>query len=267
MRSTELLSKEWCDLLFEGRNKDYGAYVIRSQAGARYKRVLVILFSFFLLLIGTGTGLSFYMRRLLKDKIKETEAALREMRRSDRKDGYELKFLSTSRVAPAVKTTPGAVAEVPEVVDRVEKVKRVFGYDGPIACDPEEEVLSGMKTDAGDTGSIERPLVKQRIIPTENPLRMPEFPGGARSLMRWLDENIIYSESLVRNHKEGTIIVSFIIGTDGYPVDFEIKDAFDPLVQRVVMNALKRMPRWRPATDENGKAVAAKITVPVLFKL
>ena len=40
MRSSELLSKQWCDLVFENRNREYGAYRLRAQAGQRYRRAL-----------------------------------------------------------------------------------------------------------------------------------------------------------------------------------------------------------------------------------
>lgn len=42
MHSSDIYSKEWCDMVFEGRNKAYGAYKLREQTGARYRRVLII---------------------------------------------------------------------------------------------------------------------------------------------------------------------------------------------------------------------------------
>lgn len=258
VRSAELLSKEWCDLVFEGRNKGYGAYYIRSRTGVRYRRVILILLMTFFLLAGLGTGFYLYARSVIKEKIKETEAALQEMRRNDHKEGYKLKFLSTARMMPSIKVTPGAVQVAPEIVDRAERVSRIFGVDGPIAFDPEEELITTPLVDTTGLSHADLPIAKQKIVPTEVISQVPEFPGGPRSFMRWLDENIVYPRVCLDRKQEGTLVVSFIVGADGYPIDFEIKDSFDSLVQRVVMNALKRMPRWRPGTDELGRPTLCK---------
>ena len=63
------------------------------------------------------------------------------------------------------------------------------------------------------------------------------------------------------------MVLSFVVGPDGYATDFEVRDAFDLAVKQAAMSALEQMPRWKPGTNEWGEAVAVKITVPVEFKI
>lgn len=267
MRSSDLLSKEWCDVIFENRNKDYGAYALRRQAGMRYRRTLLILLSIFLFFLVLGTGTYLYARRIIKDKMKEAQAALEEMRRADHKDGYELKFLSTARMLPATRITPGAKeSTVPAIVDGPTTATPQAGKDGPISYDPDEELIQTPIVDTTGLGNEELPIAKQKIVPTEVVSQIPEFPGGAKAFMKWLDQHIVYPQQCLQRKQEGQLTASFIIGTDGYATDIEIKNAFDVLAYRTVMNALKRMPKWKPGTDQLGNPTPVKITVPILFK-
>ena len=65
MRSSELLSKQWCDLVFENRNREYGAYRLRAQAGQRYRRALGVVGGTLLLLLATYGGLVAYVQYML----------------------------------------------------------------------------------------------------------------------------------------------------------------------------------------------------------
>lgn len=61
--------------------------------------------------------------------------------------------------------------------------------------------------------------------------------------------------------------MTFIVGTDGYAQELEVKGAFDAEIYRTIKNAFSRMPKWRPGTDEQGKPTPVKITIPIKFHL
>lgn len=61
--------------------------------------------------------------------------------------------------------------------------------------------------------------------------------------------------------------LSFIVGTDGYAKDFEVKNAFDTQIYRAALTALKSMPQWKPGTDATGTPTPVKISLAVEFKL
>jgi periplasmic protein TonB len=52
----------------------------------------------------------------------------------------------------------------------------------------------------------------------------------------------------------------------GHTTDLEVKNAFDAKIYKAAMDALKRMPKWKPGTDDKGDPTPVKITIPVDFK-
>lgn len=266
MRSSELLSKEWCDLVFENRNREYGAYRLRAQAGMRYRRAMAMVFGFFAAMTLIGVGLALYTQYIIKKEMKAAEEAFVELHKSDLKDGYKVKFVATARMAPPTRMAPGATQSAFKIVDGVPPLKS-FGMDGPIVYDPEQDAITTPIIDTTSLHDTSLPIAKQKIVPTDVVSQMPTFPGGPRAFMLWLNENISYPQRCINSKKQGVVTLSFIVGTDGYPIDFEVKNAFDTQIYSISLGALKRMPRWKPGTDDEGKVVPVRISVSVEFKI
>ena len=266
MRSSHLVSREWCDLVFENRNKAYGAYRLRAQAGRRYRLAVGAVVGAALLGAAAYGGMVAYVSWAMRDEKIDAEEALRRLRPTDLKEGYKLKFLATARQVPPKRMAPGATQSAPEIVDGLPEV-HALGNDGPIAYDPEQEMITTPIVDTTNIGNEELPVAKEKVVPTEMMNRMPLFPGGPRAFMRWLDEHVTYPAACRERGLQGVVTLSFVVDRNGYATDLEVKDAFDPAVYRVAMEALKRLPKWRPGTDEWGEPTPVKITVPVEFKL
>ena len=267
MRSSfNIYSKEWCDLVFEGRNKAYGAYKLREQTGARYKRVFCLLFgtlAAFALLLGSW---ALYVHIITARNMKAAEDAFAQ-KPAELKEEYKVKFLATARQAPSVRTAPGAKSAAhPKIVDGLPPLE-VIGADGPIDYDPEDKVITTPIIDTTGIHDETLPIAKQKIVPTEQVSQVPDFPGGLRAFMKWLDDHIVYPTNCINNKKQGSITLTFIIGPDGRATDLDVKNAFDPEIFRTAMNALKSMPKWKPGTDEQGNPTNVRITIPVDFKI
>lgn len=266
VRSSDLLSKEWCDMVFDGRNKEYGAYRLREQTGARYRYVMTILLGTLASCILIWGGMSLYFHLLAAHNMKEAEDAFAQ-KPSDLKEGYKVKFLSTARQVPSQRMSPNAKSAAhPRIVDGLPPLETI-GVEGPVTYDPGDKVITTPIVDTTGIHDETLPLAKQKIVPTEQISLMPEFPGGMRAFMRWMDEHIVYPNSCIRNNQQGSITISFIVDTDGKAIDFEVKNAFDTQIYRSAMNALKSMPKWKPGTDDQGNPTQVKITMPVDFKL
>lgn len=266
MRSPDLLSNEWCDVVFEGRNRDYGAYQIRRRTGRRYRLALGVVVGAFVGATLLYTGCSLYARYALGRDMAAAADALARYKPSELKEGYEVKFVATARMAPPMRMAPGAKQGVPKIVDGTPPPETI-GADGPIAYDPEEQLVVTPIVDTTGINDPSLPIAKQKIVPTEEVSQLPDFPGGLRAFMNWLNEHIVYPQTCIDRKQTGTVTISFVVGTDGYATDLEVKNAFDAEIYRAAQNALKRMPRWKPGTDENGAPTPVKITVPVEFKI
>ena len=253
-------------MVFENRNKAYGAYRLRAQAGRRYGYALKAVVGAFAMLVLSYGGLTAYARYMLNLEMNDAEDALAKLRPSDLKEGYKVQFLATARQVPLKRMSPGAKQDAPQIVDG-QPPMHILGNDGPISYDPEQEMITTPILDTTALQDESLPVAKQKIVPTEMVRQIPAFPGGPRAFMRGLDEHLPYPQACLDRKQQGTVILSFVVAPDGYATDFEVRDAFDPAVKQAAMNALQQMPRWKPGTNEWGEAVAVKITVPVEFKI
>ncbi len=95
---------------------------------------------------------------------------------------------------------------------------------------------------------------------------MPQFPGGANELMKYLSENIKYPQSAIDNKVEGRVFVSFVIEKDGTVTNAEVMRGIDKDCDAEALRVISSMPKWTPARNK-GENVRAKFTVPVIFKL
>jgi TonB family protein len=92
------------------------------------------------------------------------------------------------------------------------------------------------------------------------------YPGGMDALRTFLSENLVYPEEARKRGIEGTVFVSFVIGTDGALSDFNIVKGVGEWVDEAAVNVVKKMPAWSPG-KQNGKVVKSRYVLPINFKL
>ena len=96
--------------------------------------------------------------------------------------------------------------------------------------------------------------------------QMPEFPGGMKEMLKFLQENVKYPENAMKNNVQGRVIVQFVIEKDGTPTEFKVLRSVDPDLDAEALRVLQTMPKWKPGM-QRGEVVRVKYTVPVSFKL
>jgi protein TonB len=96
--------------------------------------------------------------------------------------------------------------------------------------------------------------------------QMPEFPGCAAALMKWLSDNIKYPSIAEENGIQGRVVCTFVVERDGSVTDIQVARSVDPSLDKEAIRVLKKMPKWIPG-KQNGSAVRVKYTVPVTFRL
>lgn len=266
MRSSELLSKEWCDIVFEHRNRDYGAYRLRQRAGARYRYALIVVVGGFLLTATAAVGTAVYVRYMMQRETVNAEDLLNELKPTNLKEGYKMHFVQTARLAPRISMGPGATQGTPEIVEGNPETK-IIGIKDKFIFEPDENLIITPIEEETRAHDSTLPLAKQKIVPTEVVKQLPEFPGGAQRFMKWLNDHIVYPQRCLDLRQEGEVSMSFVVGTDGYAQDLEVKGAFDAEIYRTIKNAFSRMPKWQPGKNEQGEPTPVIITVPIKFHL
>ena len=76
--------------------------------------------------------------------------------------------------------------------------------------------------------------------------QMPEFPGGMKEMLKFLQENVKYPENAMKNNVQGRVIVQFVIEKDGTPTEFKVLRSVDPDLDAEALRVLQTMPKWKP---------------------
>ena len=264
MRNTLLVSEEWCDVVFEHRNKAYGAYQLRSQAGRRYRWVALIFGALLLVVLAVMAALGLYVYNMVREVTKELEHVER-LKPLKPVNGFEVKRISTGRRASTAKVVQGGVNAVPTVVDE-KVVSAPIGIDGlPDPTTLEVDDLRDRDVDH-NADLAELPIEGAQLVKTERVEELPLFPGGMQALMQYLDQAVIYTGAAQRRQAQGQAIVSFVVEADGSVTQATIEKAVDPALDRAILTAVGRMPKWKPGKVK-GVPSPVKVTIPVEFHL
>lgn len=266
MKNSELFSKAWCDLIFSGRNQNYGAYKIRKNMGRRYAYALTLVFVGAFLTATVPTAFTLYFRYKFYQSFKDAATEVRQLKKLEHEKGYTVKHISAGRGAPTYTVIKGATEKAPDIVEYTKK-DIVFGTSGA-----ETFIVDDTKTTFEDLDlqhnrdREDLPIEGPQIVATEVVKEMPQFPGGPTAFMKWLDTNIGYPKHCIDEKTEGDMEVVFYVLKDGTASDIKITKSIDPEIDRLVLRVLKRMPRWTPGKAD-GKNTAVQITLPIHFQL
>jgi protein TonB len=95
---------------------------------------------------------------------------------------------------------------------------------------------------------------------------LPEFPGGFVELLKWFTQNLHYPPSAQQRKIQGTVLVQFVVNTDGTVVEQHIVKNLDPDCDREAMRVMHIMPKWKPGV-EHGRPVRVKYQLPIVFRI
>lgn len=96
---------------------------------------------------------------------------------------------------------------------------------------------------------------------------MPLFPqDGTAGMMSYIRKNINYPISAQKNGIQGTVLVQFVVGTDGSLTDIKVIKSVDHDLDKEALRVITSMPKWKPGTMK-GKPVRVRYTIPIVFKL
>ena len=245
------------DIVFEARNKEYGAYVLR----AKYNRNVII---------SLMTGITFMAAAIIIPYLNSKVIEGRE-KRAERQ--VEIKMENLDQ--PVEQVTPPPVEPPPQEV--IQQAK----YVPPVVVDSvkPEEALQLMTADQAqlevqDEGVIE--AVEQAAeevqeeAPEDEPFyvveEMPLFPGGDTEIQKYIGDNVVYPEVAKENNIQGRVIVKFCVTPTGGVDQVSILKGVDPELDAEVVRVVKTLPKFKPG-KQGGKPVPVWYTIPIYFKL
>ena len=97
--------------------------------------------------------------------------------------------------------------------------------------------------------------------------QQPEFPGGMKAMMKYLQENIQYPRISRDNNSQGRAFIRFVVNADGSIQGVEVlKSSGDIYLDKEAVRVVEGMPKWSPG-KQAGKPVRVFFTLPVVFRL
>ncbi|HTD95180.1 MAG TPA: TonB family protein [Chitinophagaceae bacterium] len=269
MTNNELLEASLLDILFEGRNKEYGAYALRRG----YNRRMILSLAMGLSLIAFFILLSSFSHRKVDGK------KMREIS----EDGLVIMTIPPTetikpptvvkppvlpkaviqKVAAIVNTTPRIVPDIlvtqTIVPENSELDDRKPGTETTEGVPATGTNGGGEQSGSGNEVKSAKAVEPEVLLPSSS----PEFPGGPEALKKFLGRNLNPPEELEAGEKK-MVRVRFMVDKDGSVSMVNIEtsggDAFDKEVIRVC----KKMPKWRPAI-QNGRPATMSYVLPVTF--
>ena len=274
MAKLDLVSNEWTDLVFEGRNQAYGAYKLRKGTTKRnIWSIIIVALASVLLFLGlqlqkmaqankTVENTQAVELAKLQEKKKEAKVEKKEIIKTEPEKVVEQVKSSVKFSAPVIKTDEEVKEEDEIKLDEVEKSDKAVGA---FNVQGNDEVGGEVLKAKEEIKAPEPPKVEEEKV-FDVVEQMPSFPGGNTALMKFLNENIHYPVVAQENGVQGRVVVSFVVERDGHITDVQIARSVDPSLDKEAQRVVKSMPKWIPG-KQNGSAVRVKFNVPVSFRL
>ena len=281
MAKIDLYDPKWVDMVFAGKNKEYGAYQLRKGTSGRNIKALLIL------VIAAALVGGFLAWKVIEQKQAEEQQAymeamelakLQQQAKKEKKKPEPIKpKVEQKKEIPVARETQKFTAPVikkDELVKEENQVKQMDQLDDKVAVGTEnkegvkdrnvEAVRNDIAVAAPPPPPAPKPEVANKVFDVVE--EMPSFPGGQGALMAFLSSNIKYPVVAQENGVQGRVIVGFVVEKDGSISDVKVMRSVDPSLDREAQRVVKAMPKWKPG-KQNGSAVRVKYTVPVVFRL
>lgn len=280
-KDVDLTSREWCEIVFEGKNKDFGAYKLRESSPARHTKaivsVLIALAIILTLLILSVNGVFNKPEEEQMAISTEQEIATFDAEEEEIEEEEEEQFQMPE---PEEIIAPEEVANQQQVTDlliveddKIEEDKQVKNLEDVL----ENEAAVGAVDITEGTNDLNKVIIQEQVIAApkvedEQPVSIamveqkPEFPGGEAAMYKWLGDNIVYPSAASEEGVQGRVVVEFVVGKDGSISNVKVVRPRHPALDKEALRVVKAMPKWLPGRN-NGQPVKVTYTLPVTFKL
>lgn len=256
--SIDIYTDEWCDMVFEGRNKEYGAYEDRKKSSKRHGLALIIAVSVF----AVGVSAPVLIKKLAPvRKVTNTEVTSLADIKIDKPIENEIKEPPPPPpMKNTVKFTPPEVTNE-EVTEEVKTVDELKDTKAQISV---ADVKGSDDANAVDVADLK--VVEEKEEPLQFVEQMPEFPGGQEAMMKYLAANIRYPSIATEMGITGRVIVQFVVDKHGKINNVKVLRPLGGGCDEEAIRVIKAMPGWKPGR-QNGKEVPVYFTLPVVFQL
>ena len=270
LKNINLNSPEWCELVFTGKNKEYGAYELRKNSSSRHLRALLIVTAGAALLMALPALIRSVVPQDTKEQVLEVTALSNlnmEMKVPEENVVRDIKAPPPPKLKSTIMFTPPLIKADKEVNDD-DEIKTQEELTTSKMAISVADVEGTDSDDAIDIADLKdnQVVIQEETKPYTAVEQMPEFPGGTIELLKYIAEHLKYPVVAAENGIQGNVTIRFVVSPSGEVTDVEILRKLDPSCDKEAVRVIRSLPRWMPG-KQNGRAVPVYFTVPVRFKL
>jgi|APIni6443716594_1056825.scaffolds.fasta_scaffold12297_2 protein TonB len=261
MKKQETITPQMDEIVFEKRNKMYGAFILRKMYNRQLTKALLLASA--IMIAGLAYPIVSSYNAKYEGRYIEEE--------------YLIGFLGTQPPKAEPPVIPPAPPDKSEVQKQVRFIppQIVDGYipedDGFLPMDEINKAQTNIFIDITPEAKTEnQPEVldipeskKETFITAEV---MPSYPGGETERMKFLQDHIQYPQLAAEISVQGTVYIRFVVDSKGNITDAFVLRGIGGGCDEEALRVINAMPQWHPG-KQNGKAVRVLFTMPIMFKL
>jgi periplasmic protein TonB len=274
MAKINIYSSDWCDMVFESKNREYGAFTMRNSSSRRH--LIALILSVLIFLLATSAPAILKVINPAKKKAKDESVRMLDNIKLDKPKKNEADEVKDNvEPTPPLKTTIRFTPPVIKPDDQVndeEQIKTQDEVNKTNIAISIADVQGSNEEGAVDIADLQKTSDKQLTDDEthEEPLTIveqkAEFPGGEEALMQYLHDNLKYPAVAAENDIQGKVILRFIVNKSGTIADVQVLRGIGGGCDEEAVRVVRSMPHWKPA-KQNGRSVRYYFILPVVFQL
>jgi protein TonB len=258
--SSNVMVQRWEDLVFENRNKAYGAYVLRTVYTKNVIRGVILTLVIVALLFYSPDIIAFFKGKEVVEKVAPRKLVYTDLSAPPPIDKPKPPppQIELPKLQKVIKFVPPKVVKE-EVVEEIPTIQEI-----------KQNEVAAVEVEGPTEVVFEEP-VKEVVVEDENKIftvveQNPEFVGGYEAMMNFIRKNMRYPASARRMGVDGTVYVSFVVSKDGSISEVKTIRGISADCDKEAMRVVGMMPPWK-AGKQNGKPVFVRFVLPIKFKL
>jgi len=269
-KDINLTSQEWCDLVFEGKNKEYGAYEIRRTTSKRHLIALIaiLLVAVFIAIL---PALAEKIAEAAKRNAPENLTGEIKMANLETEDEETFEDIIQETPPPPTQATIQFTAPIITASEDMNEENELKTMDELAKSDAAVYYIDNVGDPTGDV--LPEDLLKHKdIVEDKKEIiyefvdQQPDFPGGIEKFYEYIRRTVVYPQQAREANIQGTTMVRFVVTKSGAlyrVIDFA---SSHPLLDKAADRVANRSPKWLPG-KMNGQSVPCYYLIPVVFTL
>ncbi|WP_394759959.1 energy transducer TonB [Flavobacterium sp.] len=261
----DIFKSQWLDLVFEGRNKKYGAYELRKENPKT--SVKALLGGAFVFALALSTPLILEMIPNSDDAKNSLDEKVVLVNMDKPKDVLPPPPKPPEPPKPKIDEVKFVAPKVVEKEKVVEEIKTIEELkDKNIAAkdqkgDKDAEIVIDQPTGNSDKDAE---IIDNNVYSSAGIEVQPEFPGGAAGFSKYVQRN--YRTPEVEQDLKGRVFVEFVVEKDGSLTDIKVVRDLGFGTGQEAVRMLRNAPKWKPGV-QNGKTIRVRYSLPIMLDI